>query len=409
MLLSRRALLAAIPVAARAQTAPVLPPWQSGHLDLHHISTGRGNATFCILPDGTTLMIDAGAQRPTAAQRVYYVPAYPDESRRPGEWIARYVRRHLDRARLDAIDHFFLTHFHSDHMGEFQADLPSSRHGSYKLAGIPDLAESVSIRHLVDRAWPDYNYPAPLNDPSTRNYRDFLASAVSRGLKAERFTVGSRSQFPLLRNANNYPQFEIRNIVANGELWTGQGTATNAMFPPLTSLAPKDYPSENMCSAGIRIRYGAFDYYHAGDLCDGSSYGKPAWKDVETAAAKVVGPVDIALASHHGYIDSTGPDVVRALKPRAFIIHSWDSAHPTMPALHNMLSTELYEGPREIYATALKPEALVTIRRMNQLKSSIGHVVVRVAPGGASWSVFITSNADESDRITAQFGPFSST
>lgn len=408
MPLSRRAFLAALPAAALAQPGEILPPWQPGQLDLHHISTGRGNATLCLLPDGTTLMIDAGAQRPTAAQRVYYVPAYPDESRRPGEWLARYAQRHLGRAQLEGLDHFLLTHFHSDHMGEFEAGLPNSRHGAYKLAGIADLAESLPIRHLVDRAWPDYSYPAPLNDPSTRNYREFVRSAMARGLKVEAFATGSLSQFPLRHAPTRYPRFEIRNIVANGRLWSGEGTTARDLFPPLSSLTPKDYPSENMCSAGIRLRYGAFDYYHAGDLCDGSSYGQPAWKDIETAAAKIVGPVDIALASHHGYLDSTGPEVVRSLKPRAFIIHAWDSAHPTMPALHNMLSKELYSGPRDIFATALKPEALVTIRRMNQLASSLGHVVVRVAAGGESWSVFITSNSDESDRITARFGPYRS-
>ena len=33
-----------------------LTPWREGYLDIHQISTGRGNATFMILPDGTTMM-----------------------------------------------------------------------------------------------------------------------------------------------------------------------------------------------------------------------------------------------------------------------------------------------------------------------------------------------------------------
>ena len=28
-----------------------LTPWHEGYLDIHQISTGRGNATFMILPD----------------------------------------------------------------------------------------------------------------------------------------------------------------------------------------------------------------------------------------------------------------------------------------------------------------------------------------------------------------------
>jgi len=36
-----------------------LPAWQEGHLDIHHINTGRGAAAFYIFPDGTTLLVDA--------------------------------------------------------------------------------------------------------------------------------------------------------------------------------------------------------------------------------------------------------------------------------------------------------------------------------------------------------------
>ena len=34
--------------------------WKKGELDIHHIYTGRGESSFFILPDGTTLLIDAG-------------------------------------------------------------------------------------------------------------------------------------------------------------------------------------------------------------------------------------------------------------------------------------------------------------------------------------------------------------
>ena len=43
-----------------------LPPWTEGVLDLHHISTGRGDAAFYIFPDGSTMLLDAGEMDPTA-------------------------------------------------------------------------------------------------------------------------------------------------------------------------------------------------------------------------------------------------------------------------------------------------------------------------------------------------------
>jgi hypothetical protein len=73
-----------------------LAPWTPGCLDIHHIATGRGNATFILMPDGTSLLIDAGSTNDkldvSAAPR-------PSAERRPGEWIGRYVRRHPTRRR----------------------------------------------------------------------------------------------------------------------------------------------------------------------------------------------------------------------------------------------------------------------------------------------------------------------
>jgi hypothetical protein len=40
-------------------------PWKRGYLDIHHISTGRGSSAFILGPDGTTMMIDAGAILPS--------------------------------------------------------------------------------------------------------------------------------------------------------------------------------------------------------------------------------------------------------------------------------------------------------------------------------------------------------
>ena len=37
-----------------------LTPWSEGELDIHTISTGRGECLFFIMPDGTTMVVDAG-------------------------------------------------------------------------------------------------------------------------------------------------------------------------------------------------------------------------------------------------------------------------------------------------------------------------------------------------------------
>ncbi len=116
------------------------------------------------------------------------------------------------------------------------------------------MGESLKFGNLLDGGWPDYSYPAPLQDGATTNFRAFVKWQTQRnGLKVERFTPGRNDQVVLLRDAKKYPDFEFRNIGANGEVWTGVGAATRKHFPLLNTLPRADWPSKNMCrTAGLR-------------------------------------------------------------------------------------------------------------------------------------------------------------
>jgi hypothetical protein len=174
----------------------------------------------------------------------------------------------------------------------------------------------------------------------------------------------------------------------------------------LDQLLPEDYPTENQCSLAIRLGYGAFSYFSGGDLeCD-TSYGRLPWTDVETPVARACGRVEVAVAGHHGYFNACGPQWVRALRARAFVISTWDSAHPTIPALENMLSQALYQGERDVFATAMKAENRIVTRRVSEMKSDSGHVVVRISEGGASFSIFVVDNTSESFHVMRVFGPY---
>lgn len=67
---------------------------------------------FCVLPDGTTLLIDAGEVK--ADVRV--VAPKPDNLKRTGEWIADYITSFIPNGKK-YIDYYLLTHYHSDHIG----------------------------------------------------------------------------------------------------------------------------------------------------------------------------------------------------------------------------------------------------------------------------------------------------
>ena len=123
-----------------AQAVPSsLPPWTRGTLDIHQISTGRGNAALIVLPDGTTVLVDAGPG---------------------GDVIAHYIERMLAPAPV-RLDYAVLTHFHSDHVG-----------------GIAEVGERAPIGTIVDRGY-DY-LPPRAGRPDVRR----LSPVCRRGARA---------------------------------------------------------------------------------------------------------------------------------------------------------------------------------------------------------------------------------
>jgi len=390
-------------LAAGAAPAPErigapLAPWQPGWLDIHHIATGRGNATFIMLPDGTSMLVDAGGS--LNGLDVSVAPR-PDASRRPGEWIGRYLKRHLARADLAGLDYLLATHLHPDHTGDVDASSPLAANGAYRLGGVTDVAELVPIRSLVDRGYPDYDFPLRFKAPFADNHIAFIAARRKAGQTVEAFRVGSADQFSGRAHRPTEASFEVRNIAASGMVWTGEGTRTRNLFPPLASLPRADWPNENQCSAAIRIASGRFSYFTAGDMTSYTQDGALPWHNVLGPAARAAGAVSVATADHHGMFDGLDADIVRTLRPRAWVIPSWHIVHPDMLQLERMFSERLYPGSRAVFATTVMRENLLANGRLTRkLHSHDGHVVVRVLPGGERFYVAVTDNRDERDLVT---------
>jgi len=389
------------------QAGSTFPQWSPGYLDIHHINTGKGECVFCLLPDGTTLLIDAGATNRTGPR---VTDIMPNDSRTPGEWISRYIEHMLAHSTGKMLDYVVLTHFHDDHMGALDVNAPVSKSGKYKLISLTQVGETIPFNKILDRGWPDYNYPAPLVSETMKSYRAFLDEQRStRNLLVERFIPGRNDQITLVHEPDKYPNFEIRNIAANGAVWTGVDTNTRKHFPPWHDIPERDKPSENMCSIALRLSYGAFDYFNGGDITGVLDEGAPAWQDIETPVARAVGPVDVNELNHHGYLDSENAYFLSALRPRVHIIQAWSPSHPSPRVLRRLLSTRLYPGPRDIFATNMM-EANKTVigGNLEKLKSDQGHIVVRVEPGGSSYNVIILEDSTESYRIKSIHGPYES-
>ena len=394
---------------AGAATAQVIgepfPAWTPGTLDIHQISTGRGNCAFFVLPDRTTLVVDAGELN---GDNPRFAPARPNGSRPAGAWLVGYIRHMHPRKHSVTIDYALLTHFHGDHMGTVANDSPRALSGAYRLTGITRIGDEIPIHKMLDRGWPDYAYPSPLKNRTIQNYRAFLDwQRQNNGLTAERFHPGRNDQIVLVNEPDTYPSFEVRNVMANGEIWAGDGNATHHHFP---AMKPADdfRPVENMSSAGFRLSYGRFDYFTGGDIPGIAMEGQPDWYDVETRVAQAVGPVDVSVLNHHGYMDSQNAYFVATLRPRVWILPVWDSAHPTHRIWYRLQSSFLYPGPRGVFATNMHEANRLVVVGLDRLKSDRGHVVVRVEPGGERYHVIILDDSAETYTVTAVHGPYES-
>ena len=83
--------------------------------------------------------------------------------------------------------------------------------------------------------------------------------------------------------------------------------------------------------------------------------------------------------------------------------------HPSPDVLKRLLSKRIWPGPRDVFVTFLREQTKATIGpREAQVASDEGHVVVRVAPGGATYRVFVMDDRNEGGAVKSVHGPYAS-
>lgn len=380
-----------------------VPLWEEGYLDIHHINTGRGNATFMVFPDGTTMLIDAGDNNRIDERSV---EPKPDNESTAAECIVGYIKYFMPQKHKKCIDYCLITHFHSDHLGAVFKNKLSE--GDYYLTGITEVHHLLPILKLVDRG---YQYMCPDKASGTfSNYKKFMNYVtLNDSVKSESFNVGSSRQFALKYLFDKYNAvFEIQNIYANGKLWIDDIKTERSLFPELDTLTKDDMPRENMLSCVLKLSYGNFSYYTGGDIPGYPGVGKPVWHDVESAVVREVGHVEVAVLNHHGYEDTTNEDFVSILSPQVFVVQTWNAAHLNHSVLNRILSKKLYSSDRDVYVTNVHPAAkIVTGNLIDRLKSIYGHIMIRVEKGGEKYWVFVLDDSEFGNhKLIYKKGPY---
>ena len=381
--------------------------WQEGEMDIHHIYTGRGEANFFILPDATTLLIDAGDYDPDFKDFPYMNKPMPDKSRRPGEWIARYIQR--VNPNKQQVDYLMLSHFHDDHMGSIDSNgkMTTGRNPDYKLVGMAEVGEWITFGTSFDRGYPNYNYPAQVKDAHTDNYLAFLKYHTEQhGLKQEEFKVGQLNQIALKNKPGKYSKdFSVRNLAANGEIWNGKAEETTRYYD-LNHANLEGYQNENTKSIAIRFDYGPFSYFTGGDLTGSVKDADGNRINLEAKAGEACGEVDVCKTNHHSYKDSMHEGFLEAVKAKQYIGCTWDLQHTQPDIFKRMLS----KSDCLVFHQYLWPEQMAKHEGEEWTQKVIeqGHIVVKAYDHGKKYKVYILSAEDEQMIVKAIYGPYDS-
>ncbi len=377
------------------------PVWGKGNLDIHFISTGRGNSTFIVMPDGTSLLVDAGDLN-SDSERL--APAVPNQSKTPGQWIADYIHQFHPKGKKAELDYVLITHYHNDHIGSFSAQSETHAGGGYKLSGITEVGSIIPVKKLIDSG-EDFRRPEKGSETGRVNqleeYRKFISyQEKEKGFQYEKFRVGTYSQIIMKNSPGEFPGFVVKNLFSNGII-----AAVSDSTVAIRKFKEGDFPPENDLSSGIRISYGLFDFYTGADIPGIGHTGTPDTESMESLTAPVIGNVDVATLNHHGNRNSQNEFYVRTLQPRVWIGQSWTIRHPGEEVLRRIMSQYVYPGERDLFTNFLHPvnESYLGENMVNHYQSKNGHIVVRVYPDGKNYDIFILNDQTEDRFVVAQY------
>ena len=384
--------------------------WREGDFDVHFIYTGGGENCFHIFPDGTTCLVDCGDLDVKGTRGARACELAPDESRQPGEWVARYIGRLLPK--LDKIDYVVASHFHSDHIGSgaHGAGITCGRTPDYQLSGIAQVGDFYNFGTAFDRGYPSYDRPTEWAPGDRDNLlRFFTFKEQTAGLNREEFVVGALDQIKSVHAPEKY-DFHVRNVCKNGVLWLGKDGETLDYFETWPENKTKN-KNENTRSIVTVTQYGDFRLYSGGDASGVLLDESGADLDFEGAIGRVVGPVDVCKTNHHSFSDAMRPSFVNAVRARAYVTCVWCEGHLRENTAAAMAddSASGYPGPRLICPNGTHPDWAKAAEGKpwrNKLVERVGHVVVKAYDGGKKYKIYYLTAKDESMTVDLVFGPF---
>jgi len=369
-------------------------------MEIHHINTCRGECTFFVFPDGTTMLLDAGNARVEKESEylVSHLNVLPEEK------IVSYVRSAMPPHK-DTIDYLVVSNFNSGQIGGLDARTShtEARKPDYFLSGVTSVCETLKFRKLIDRGFPLYDYPVQNLSIEAKNYVNFVRyQTQSNHLSAERFNVGKVNQIKLLYSARDYERyFRIFNLAANGIVWTGKGLDCMPFYSLRQNF--KYLKNENTSSIAMRINYGKFSYYTGADLSGDIEENKDEVTTIDSYVGRICGKVNVCKANDGASILTNTLDFTNAVNADAYIVMPWRTSHLDPNVMERFSKLEEGSKKTRIFATALPEKYLPKNNRYmwgDYISPFTGNIVVKVSDKGKSYKIYIV---DDNKNVIARY------
>jgi len=321
-------------------------------LDIYFIDTEGGAATLIVTPAGESVLIDSGNPGKRDAERIH--------------------KTATEQAKLIAIDHHIITHWHLDHYG-----------------GVERLAQLMPIRKYYHHGIPETLAEDPKNFPTLVKAFKHVAAGKDRRLQP-----GDSLE---LKPSQGGPALELLCLCGHGEVIADKPGAAENPIAKDHKPNPED-KSDNAKSLGFLLKYGGFRFLDLGDLTWNIEYKLVHPTDK-------IGLVDLYQVTHHGLEVSNNPVLIRTVKPRVAIFNNGPrkGGHPQVLGTLRRLPEPpaIYQLHRNVAINALEntePERIAN----NADKDCKGEgIAVAVAADGKSYTVTV-GRTGKSERFVTR-------
>ncbi len=279
------ATLALLATAAFAQA-----PATSKTFDMYFLDTEGGHAVLYVTPTGQSLLDDVGS----AGER--------DHDR---------IMAALKDAGIKELDYLVLSHYHSDHVGGFDA-----------------LLKDIPVKHFIDHG---------TAHPTDKNVVVGFEKRYSEIVGDKRVTVKPGDKIPVTGiNAvvvTSHGKVLKTPVAGAAALGAGKPNSGCATFEPRDEST---VDPDNGNSVGIVFNFGKFRTVNLGD------YTWNAEKEL-MCPNNPIGSVDLFLTSHHGVDASNSPALVHGLRPRVIVMHNGQRKGGAVQTFNTMYTSPLLE------------------------------------------------------------------